>query len=167
MENTDSYDLKARCDRVNKSKPERPAFEPVLARELTDAFTHGVAMHTGCIANRLHMRVDATEAPASTSSTKKGSKRKRRGRHSKEQVEEAGTSQGNGGQRPDEKKAKVERPTVELDTLSVDTPTETAESGGFQDAPKRRRRPRGGVGHKKHGGGKSALADSNPCKHGT
>ena len=102
------------------------------------------------------MHVDATEAPASTSSTKKGSKRKRRGRHSKERVEEAGTSQGNIGQRPDEKKAKVERPTVKRDTSSVDTPTEIAESGGFQDAPKRRRRHRGGVGRKRHGGVKSA-----------
>ena len=76
-------------------------------------------------------------------------KRKRRGRHSKERVEQAHTSQGNGGQRPDEKKAKVERPTVELDTSSVDTPMETAESGGFQDAPKRRWRQRVGVGRKR------------------
>ena len=60
----------------------------------------------------------------------------------KERVEEAGTSQGNGSQRPEEKKAKVERPTVERDTSSVDTPTETA------DAPKRRRRQRGGVRRK-------------------
>ena len=74
VENADSYDLKARCNRVNKSKPDRPAFEPVSARELTDTFTRDVAVRTGCIANRLHMRVDATEAPASTSSTKKGSK---------------------------------------------------------------------------------------------
>ena len=88
-------------------------------------------MRTGCIANRLHRRVDAAEAPASTSSTGKGSKRKRRGRHSKERVVQADTSQGHGDQRPQEKKAKVERPTVERDTLSVDTPTETWESGGF------------------------------------
>ena len=82
-------------------------------------------------------------------------------------MSEADTSQGPSSQRPDEKKAKVERPTVERDTSSVDTPTETAESGGFQDAPKRRRRQRSGVGRKrKHGGGKSAQADSNPSKHG-
>ena len=82
-------------------------------------------------------------------------------------MSEADTSQGPGSQRPDEKKAKVERPTVERNTSSVDTPTETAESGGFQDAPKRRQRQRGGVGRKrKHGGGKSAQAYSNPSKHG-
>ena len=140
VEATSQYDLKAKCDRVNKSKPTRPAFEPVTARELTDAFTRGVAVRAGCIANLLDTRAEATEAPASTSSTKVGSKRKRRGRHSKERVSEADTSQGNGSQRPEEKKAKVEQPTVERDTSSVDTPTETAESSaGFQDAPKRRR----------------------------
>ena len=48
---TKQYNLKAKCDRVNKSKPTRPAFEPVTARELTDAFTRYVAVRTGCIAN--------------------------------------------------------------------------------------------------------------------
>ena len=109
VENADSYDLKARCDRVTKSKPERPVFEPVTARELTDAFTWGVAVRAGCIANLLDTRVEATKERASTSSTKGGSKRKRRGRqHSKERVSEADTSQGHGSQRPKEKKAKVE-----------------------------------------------------------
>ena len=79
------------------------------ARELTDAFMRGVAVRTGCIANR----VDAAAAPASTTSTGKGSKRKRRGWHSKERVAQADTSQDHGDQRPEEKKAKVERPTVE------------------------------------------------------
>ena len=123
---------------------------------MIDTFMRGVAVRT-----------DATEAHPNTSSAGKGSKRKRRGRHSNERVAQADTSQGNGDQRPEEKKAKVERPTVERDTSSVDTPTETAESGGFQDAPKRRRGQRGGVGRKRLGGGKSALADSNPRKHGT
>ena len=112
MEDTEQYDLKSKCERVNKSKPMRPAFEPVMARELTDA--SGVAVRTGCIDNNLHQRVDATEARASTSSAGKERKRKRKGRHSKERVAQADTSQGNGDQRPEEKKAKVETETLRV-----------------------------------------------------
>ena len=39
VEDTSQYDLKAKYERVNKSKPTRPAFEPVTARELIDVFT--------------------------------------------------------------------------------------------------------------------------------
>ena len=61
------------------------------------------------------------------------------------------------------------KPPVERDTSGVDTQTEAAESSGagFKEAPKCRRRPRGGVRRKKkHEGGKSAQADLNPRKHG-
>ena len=60
--------------------------------------------------------------------------------------------------------------------MTVSTPAETAESraayltceSGFTEVPpKRKRRQRDGVAHlKKHEGGKSAPADSNPRKHG-
>ena len=76
VEDVDSYDLKGRAERVRKNKPERQVFQPVTAKELTDAFTRGCAVRTGCIASLLDMpRVDATEERASTSS--KGGKRKR------------------------------------------------------------------------------------------
>ena len=104
------YDLQAKCARVNKSKPTRPAFEPLTAKELIDVFTRGVAVRTSCIANRLHKRVDEAEERSSTSSSGKGSRRKRKSRHSQERIAQADSSQSRGDQRPEEKKAKVERP---------------------------------------------------------
>ena len=74
---------------------------------------------------------------------------------------------GVGTRRSEWRRPALLRATEVSVTSSVDTPTETAESGGFQNAPKRRRRQRGGVRRKRHGGGKSAQADPNPSKHGT
>ena len=106
MDDTEPYDLKSRAERVRKNKPKRPVFQPVEAKDLTDAFTRGCALRTGCIASALDKpRADATEGRAGTSS--KGAKRKRKQRGlSKEGAPEAPQDPAS-----QEKKAKVERPT--------------------------------------------------------
>ena len=94
MEDTSQYDLQAKGAQVNISKPIRPAFEPVTAKELIDAFTHGMAVRTGCVVSALHRRVDRAEARASTASTGKRSRRKRKSQHSQERIAQADCSQG-------------------------------------------------------------------------